>query len=153
MRQDTASRRRAMRSMLATTEVETQAELQELLVAQGFDVTQATISRDLDAIGAVRIKVNGRSVYRMATSDQQGEERAALTAVIDEFVESVAVSGHLIVLKTPPGAAHLVAGRLDAADIDGVVGTVAGDDTVMVIADERVGAAKVSKRIEGTDKR
>lgn len=153
MRQDTATRRRLIRSMLSSRDVETQAELQELLATGGFEVTQATVSRDLDAVGATRVKVDGRTVYRMATSDRAGEGRAALTAAIDEFVESVAISGHLIVLKTPPGAAHLVAGRIDAAEVEGVVGTVAGDDTIMVISDERVGAELVSKRIEGTDKR
>lgn len=153
MRQDTATRRRAIRSLLSSHQIETQAELQELLATEGFEVTQATVSRDLDAVGAMRLKIDGSTVYRIATSNQPGEERAALTAAIDEFVESVAISGHLIVLRTPPGAAHLVAGRIDAADVDGVVGTVAGDDTVMVIADEHVGAEKVSKRIEGTDGR
>lgn len=153
MRQDTVPRRRAIRSILADNDIETQAELQDLLAERGFEVTQATVSRDLDAVGATRVKLNGRTVYRMAASVQRREERAALTAAIDEFVESVAISGHLIVLKTPPGAAHLVAGRIDGADIDGVVGTVAGDDTVMVIADEGVGAEKVSNRIEGMEER
>lgn len=153
MRQNTAARRRAIRSMLTERDIETQAELQDLLAERGFDVTQATVSRDLDAVGAIRTKLNGRTVYRITSSSEPDEERVALTAAIDEFVESMAISGHLIVLKTPPGAAHLVAGRIDGADIDGVIGTVAGDDTVMVIADERVGAEKVSSRIEGMEQR
>ena len=151
MRQDTSSRRRAVRSLLASGDIETQAELGAELANRGFAVTQATVSRDLDAIGATRVKDGGRTVYQLGSDAAIDEDRVALTAAVDEFVESVAVSGNLIVLRTPPGAAHLVAGRIDAASVEGVVGTVAGDDTVMVIADEVIGAEKVSKRIEGMD--
>jgi transcriptional regulator of arginine metabolism len=137
--------------VLTTSGIGTQAELQEVLAAHGFSVTQATVSRDLDAIGAVRVRNGAGTVYRLGDGDAEGEERVALTAAVDEFVESIAVSGHLIVLKTPPGAAHLVAGRIDAASVPGVIGTVAGDDTVMVITEEGVGAGAVAQRIEGTD--
>ncbi|KAA3639031.1 MAG: arginine repressor [Armatimonadetes bacterium] len=135
--------------MLASTPVETQAEIRRLLADHGFEVTQATISRDLDAVGAVRVKADGHSVYRLGDGSDDDASRTALYAAVDEFVESIAISGNLIILKVPPGAAHLVASRVDGADIEGVLGSVAGDDTILVIADEIVGAESVSARLEG----
>lgn len=149
MRTDTAPRRRAIRALLSDSEIETQQELRELLVAEGFDVTQATISRDLDAVGAVRVKDNGNAVYRLGVGQVDDGARAVLTAAFDEFVESASISGTLVVLRVPPGAAHLVAGRVDGAGLNGVLGTVAGDDTILVVADEAVGAHEVLKDIEG----
>ena len=153
MRSDTATRRRAVRSIVDSSDTETQEDIRAELTARGFDVTQATISRDLDSVGAVRVKVNGHSVYRLSVGDDDDSSLAALRSVVDEFVQSVAISGNLIVLRVPPGVAHLVAGRIDGASVDGVLGTVAGDDTIMVIADEATGAGVVSARIEGTEKR
>lgn len=149
MRADTLTRRRTIRSMLASTTIQTQAEIKRHLAERGFDVTQATISRDLDAVGAVRVKADGQSVYRLGEVSDDDDSRAALYAAFDEFVESIAISGNLIILKVPPGAAHLVASRVDGAAIEGVLGSVAGDDTILVIADEIVGAEGVSARLEG----
>jgi transcriptional regulator of arginine metabolism len=151
MRTDTAPRRRVIRSLLSDSEIETQEDLRGLLAAEGFEVTQATISRDLDAVGAVRVKENGHAVYRLGAGDADDGARAALTAAFDEFVTSTAISGTVIVLRVPPAAAHLVAGRIDGASLDGVLGTVAGDDTILVVADESAGARKVLTDIEGTN--
>ena len=151
MRADTAPRRRAIRSLLGGSEIETQEDLREQLRAQGFDVTQATISRDLDAVGAVRVKENGHAVYRLGVGEVDDGARAVLTTAFDEFVESVSTSGVIIVLRVPPAAAHLVAGRIDAAGVEGVLGTVAGDDTIFVVADESLGTTKVLANIEGTN--
>jgi transcriptional regulator of arginine metabolism len=153
MRSDTSTRRRAVRSIIDSVDIETQEDIRTRLAERGFEVTQATISRDLDAVDAVRVKVNGHSAYRLAVGNDDDGSRAALTSAVDEFVHSIAISGNLIVLRVPPGVAHLVAGRIDGASVDGVLGTVAGDDTIMVIADEAIGAETVSARIEGTDKR
>lgn len=153
MRADTSTRRRAVRSIIDSTEIETQEEIRGRLADRGFDVTQATISRDLDAVGAVRVKVNGHSVYRLAVRSDDDGSRAALTRAVDEFVQSTAVSGNLIVLRVPPGVAHLVASRIDGASVDGVLGTVAGDDTIMVISDDAIPVATVLARIGGTDER
>ncbi len=68
---------------------------------------------------------------------------------MNEFVESVTSTGSLVVLRVPPGAAHLVAGRVDAAGMTGVLGTVAGDDTVFIAVDETIGAVAVAAEIEG----
>ncbi len=117
-------------------QVTSQPELIELLAREGIDATQATVSRDLDDIGAVKVRVpGGNTVYaipefapdRIAPVDQ-------LRRVMGEWVAEVAVSGNIVVLRTPPGCAHVVASALDRSRVDGLLGTVAGDDTLMCIS-------------------
>lgn len=117
-------------------QVTSQPELIELLAGEGLDATQATVSRDLDDIGAVKVRVpGGNTVYaipefapdRIAPVDQ-------LRRVMGEWVAEVAMSGNIVVLRTPPGCAHVVASALDRSRVDGLLGTVAGDDTLMCIS-------------------
>jgi len=117
-------------------EVTSQPDLIDLLAAEGIEATQATVSRDLDDIGAVKVRVpGGNTVYaipefapdRIAPVDQ-------LRRVMGEWVAEVAVSGNIVVLRTPPGCAHVVASALDRSRPDGLLGTVAGDDTLMCIS-------------------
>lgn len=150
MRADTETRRRHLRTLIEATEVHSQADIQDALAADGFEVTQATISRDLAAIGATRSRRAGITVYGIPSEATQAEH-AALYAALDEFVVSTSISGNLIVLKVPPGAAQFVASRIDAAQAKGVLGSIAGDDTILVIADEAVGASTVLKHLEGTE--
>jgi transcriptional regulator of arginine metabolism len=131
--------------------VTSQEEIREALASQGFDVTQATVSRDLDAIGATRVRMGGRSVYRLVNESASDEDRAALHEAMDEFVSSIAVSGKLLVLKVPPGAAQFVASRIDVAAVDGVLGSIAGDDTILVIAGDDEDAGTIVRRLEGTE--
>ena len=151
MRAETESRRRLVRWMLERSKVSTQAELRVALAESGFDVTQATVSRDLDAIGAVRVKTDRATVYRIGVS-KTSAERVALFQAIDEFVTVIALSGNLVVLHVPAGAAQFVASRIDAASVEGIVGTIAGDDTILIIADEAIGAEEVSQRVQGMEK-
>lgn len=152
MRADTNARRREIRSLLISRSIENQHDLQMLVAERGFDVTQATISRDLDAIGAHRVKNNGGFHYQISQASQAADATVgALREAVDEFVESLVTSGNLIVLRVPPGAAQLVASRVDAAGVGGVIGTIAGDDTILVVADEAVGAETVSRRLTGTE--
>ncbi len=151
MRAETEARRRLLCSLVEDHDMSSQAALRDALSSGGFDVTQATVSRDLDAIGAIRVKTNGSFVYRIGSSNVTAE-CVALYQAVDEFVESVATSGHLVVMKVPPGAAQFVASRIDAARIEGVLGTIAGDDTILVVADETVGCHEVSRRVQGTEK-
>ncbi len=144
----TEARRRLVRRLLATRRIENQRQLRELLALEGFDVTQATVSRDLGAVGARRIRDGSEARYELVDDPAVDEARAELRRVIDAYVEAVLASGNLVVLKVPPGAAHLVAGRLDGAELEGVLGTVAGDDTVLVVAAEDVGGAAVAAMIE-----
>jgi transcriptional regulator of arginine metabolism len=135
---------------LVTTEaIESQAQLRRLLVHAGHDVTQATISRDLEAIGAVKVREDHFARYRIQDPAEMRRARTALAAATDEFVESVTVTGPLVVVRVPPGAANLVAGRIDSAGLTGVLGTVAGDDAVFIAIDESTEAAAIATEIEG----
>ena len=152
MRADTNARRREIRGLVDSGGISSQNDLQMLLAEKGFDVTQATISRDLDSVGARRVKDNGGFRYRLSRhADADNEALEALLEAVDEFGESLDISGNLIVLKVPPGAAQFVASRIDAAQLSGSLGTIAGDDTILIVADEQVGAATLSRRLTGTE--
>jgi len=146
----TEARRRLVRRVLADEVIHNQEELRHLLTNHGYAVTQATISRDLDAVGAVKTADGGR--YAIVADGGQRDRDRALAEVrhaLDEFMVSLAVAEPLVVIKVPPGAAHLVASRLDQAGVAGVLGTVAGDDTLLVVADAAVGAAEVADVLVG----
>ncbi|MEN8233430.1 MAG: arginine repressor [Actinomycetota bacterium] len=145
----TQARRRLVTRLVTTEAIESQAQLSRLLAHAGFEVTQATISRDLEAVGAAKVRGEDSVRYRIQAPEEIRRARSALSSVVNEFVESVTTTGPLVVLRVPPGAAHLVAGRIDGAGMGGVLGTVAGDDTVFVAVDERVGVAVVAAEIEG----
>ena len=137
--------------LLAEHAVTSQPQLVELLTAAGFPATQATVSRDLEDLGAVKVRVPGvdRPVYALAElpKDQLAPSEH-LRRVLGEWLVDVAVSGYLVVLRTPPGCAHVVASAIDRSGLAGVIGTVAGDDTVLVVADEEVGGAVLAGTIE-----
>lgn len=128
--------------------MDSQRSIGEALAEMGYEVTQATISRDLDAIGAVRVKSEGKATYRLGRSSASADE-VAMNEAYGEFVSSSIVSGNLIVLRVPPGAAQFVASRIDAADVDGVVGSIAGDDTILVVVAEDGDPEKVMASMEG----
>jgi transcriptional regulator of arginine metabolism len=150
MRSDTHPRRREIRSLVVLGAISNQGQLQSALADKGFEVTQATVSRDLDAIGARRVKVDGAFEYAIAIDDTDAAT-VAMREAVDEFVESVIASGNLLVLRVPPGAAQFVASRIDAASIGGAIGTIAGDDTILIVVDERIGTETVSDRLAGTE--
>jgi transcriptional regulator of arginine metabolism len=130
--------------------VTSQPQLVELLSAAGIAATQATVSRDLDDLGAVKVRVpGGETVYaipeyepaRLAPEDQ-------LRRVMGEWVAEVRHSANLVVLRTPPGCAHVVASALDRSALGGLIGTVAGDDTLLCIADESLGGGTLAERLK-----
>ena len=131
-------RQHRISQILANEVVISQEQLVRLLADDGVESTQATVSRDLDDLGAVKVRVSGgESVYaipehpadRVVPVDQ-------LRRVMGEWVVEVESSGNLVVLRTLPGSAHVVASALDRTGIEGSIGTVAGDDTLMVVAAE-----------------
>lgn len=151
MRTDTQARRRFIRGLIATTEVRNQEAIREALMDEGYDVTQATISRDLTAIGAARVRDDDHTVYRLVTSDATDADVEALHEAVDEFVESVTISANLVVLKVPPGAAQFVASRIDTASIEGVLGSIAGDDTILVVTADDHDPRELVRQLEGTE--
>jgi transcriptional regulator of arginine metabolism len=129
--------------------VTSQPQLVELLAEDDVVATQATVSRDLEELGAVKVRVpGGESVYAVPElpRDQVAPEDH-LRRVLADWAVEVVHSANVVVLRTPPGSAHVVGSALDRSGMDGVIGTVAGDDTVMVVASETAGGAEVARRL------
>ncbi len=129
--------------------VPSQGRLIELLAADGVEATQATVSRDLEELGAVKIRLTGGdTVYAIP---EQPTHRVApedhLKRVLGEWVVEVGHSANIVVLRTPPGSAHVVGSAIDRSNLDGVLGTVAGDDTILVVATAPTGGATVARRL------
>jgi len=135
--------------LLEAGPVGSQAHLAELLGAEGIDATQATVSRDLEELGAVKVRLpGGDTAYALPElPSHQVAPEDHLRRVLGEWVVEADRSGDLIVLRTPPGSAHVVGSALDRSGFAGVIGTVAGDDTVLVVASEAVGGATVARRL------
>jgi transcriptional regulator of arginine metabolism len=135
--------------LLEQQPVTSQPQLVELLAADGVVATQATVSRDLEELGAIKVRAaGGESAY--AIPDLPKEQRAPeehLRRVLSDWVVEVSRSGDLVVLRTPPGSAHVVGSALDRAGVEGIIGTVAGDDTLLVVATEGIGGEAVAEAI------
>lgn len=132
--------------LLESHVVTSQTQLADLLAADGVTATQATVSRDLEDLGAVKVRVaGGESAY--AVPELPGEQSTPadhLRRVLGEWVVEVERSQNLVVLRTPPGSAHVVGSALDRSGLDGLLGTVAGDDTLLCVADEAVGGVRLA---------
>jgi transcriptional regulator of arginine metabolism len=129
--------------------VSSQGQLVDLLSGDGVVATQATVSRDLEDMGAVKVRVpGGELVYAIPElPTEQFAPEDHLRRVFADWVVDVAKSENIVVLRTPPGSAHVVASALDRARLDDVVGTVAGDDTIFVVATEATGGAALASRL------
>jgi transcriptional regulator of arginine metabolism len=142
-----ANRHRRIVRLLRRQAVTSQAELAALLRAQGEPVTQATLSRDLEELGAFKARrPDGRVAYRLPEEPPQNGEH--LRRMLVEFVSEVETSGPLVVLRTPPGCAQPVARAIDTGEVKDVIATVAGDDTVLVVCREGVPGRTVARRLE-----
>ena len=131
---DTRARRlRALAELIRLDALASQEEVTDRLGALGFEVTQATVSRDLEQLGAVKVKRGGVVSYALPNQIGATDWGAGrLERIVREFVVSIEAAGPLIVLKTPPGSAHLVASAIDHAQLPDIAGTVSGDDTMFV---------------------
>ena len=125
-------RQRMIADWLREHRVGSQEEIVARLALAGVAATQATVSRDLIDIGAVKLKREGRIRYVMPESVGAGHAAAKLDRLLAEWVDSIVVAGPLLVLKSPPGSANLVANALDAAGLPEIAGTIAGDDTIFI---------------------
>ncbi|MDQ1520247.1 MAG: transcriptional regulator of arginine metabolism [Actinomycetota bacterium] len=129
--------------------VSSQAQLVQLLESEGVVATQATVSRDLEELGAVKVRIPGGAMAYAIP--EHGRDRLGsddhLRRLMSDFVIDVAHSANIVVLRTPPGSAHVVASALDRASLGDVLGTVAGDDTMLVVCKESVGGAAVANRL------
>jgi len=137
------ARHRQIVELVTHHEVRSQGELASLLADQGVEVTQATLSRDLVELDAVKVRSpSGTLVYtvpgeggdrRPVPPGESAAGAARLARLCGELLVSADASANLVVLRTPPGAAQFLASALDKAELPDVLGTIAGDDTVLVI--------------------
>lgn len=138
------ARQHAIRSVLTRQRIRSQAELAEVLEERGVSVTQGTLSRDLVDIGATRVRdETGQVVYRAPvddlgaipsiTSRSSEMTSARLASLAKELLLSAEGSANIAVLRTPPGAAQFLAAAIDQAQLSTVLGTIAGDDSIMVV--------------------
>ncbi|MBM3704184.1 MAG: arginine repressor [Actinobacteria bacterium] len=135
------SRQERIREWIASGLIHSQAEVVELLRTAGFTVTQATASRDLEEIGAVRGRDSKGALRYQLASENPEEPLYRVARLLNELLVAIQSSGNLLVLRTPAGGAQLLASAIDRATRAGVlsqiIGTIAGDDTVMVIVNEK----------------
>jgi transcriptional regulator of arginine metabolism len=143
-------RQHRIAELLETEVVSSQPHLVELLAASDIDATQATVSRDLVELGAVKVRLPGGERAFVLPSDpaEQTTPTDHLRRVLNEWVVEVASSSNLVVVRTPPGCAHVVAAALDRSSHPGILGTVAGDDTILVIATETLGGAALAAELQ-----
>jgi transcriptional regulator of arginine metabolism len=144
------ARKAAIAKLIATGKIGSQSDLIKALKKQDFDVTQGTASRDLEDIGAIRVRNNdGEMVYAL-TDEQPISNRNTFPS---ELVLTATPSGNLVVIRTPIAAAQMLASAIDGWSQSGklptAIGTVAGDDTVIVVADTANGGSSLAKKILG----
>lgn len=134
----------AIRQIVEHEPVHSQEELRKHLQTLGFDVTQATLSRDIKELGLVKRSADGayQAAGAGAAAPSSAAAAVALSRALGEFLLSVDVAQQLVVVKTGPGQAQLLAIAVDRAQLPDVLGTIAGDDTILVICrDARAGQA------------
>ena len=127
--------------------VSSQGQLVQLLESEGIVATQATVSRDLEELGAVKVRIPGGTLAYAIPDYTRGERAGSedhLKRLMSEFVLEVAHSANIVVLRTPPGSAHVVGSALDRAGVPDILGNVAGDDTLFLVVKESVGGAAVA---------
>ncbi len=152
-----AARHQRIVGLLAQTRVRSQGELGGLLAADGFGVTQATLSRDLDELGAVKVRdAQGSLCYAVPgeggdqTPRPVPDEPGAVDALrrrCEDLLVSVDSSANIVILRTPPGGAQYLASTIDHTVLPSVIGTVAGDDTILLVTRDPAGGADVAAQL------
>lgn len=144
-----SARQEKILEIIEKYEVETQEELIAYLVAAGVPVTQATVSRDIRELKLNKV-LTGRGRYRYIRSSQnKGSVSVRFNSALADSIHTVDYAGNMIVLKTSPGLASAVATGIDAMHIIEILGCVAGDDTIMIVARSEESAADISEKLKG----
>ena len=148
--QPKTKRQRAILSLIAARPVRSQDELAMLLELQGYEVTQATISRDIKELGLMKVPLKGATggQFKYVEPSVGPSFTSRLHRVVAELVLSVRGSVNQIVLRTPPGGAMMLASAIDSAGWAEVIGTLGGDDTVLVICEKAEAMPMVMQRFE-----
>ncbi|KAA8969741.1 arginine repressor [Mycobacterium sp.] len=148
------ARQARIAAILSSVQVHSQSELAGLLAAEGIEVTQATLSRDLEEIGAVKLRGVDGGVGTYVVPEDGHPVRGVsggtgrLSRLLGELLVATDATGNLAVLRTPPGAADYLASAIDRAALPYVVGTIAGDDTIFVAAREPMTGAELAAALE-----
>ena len=141
-----SARRTKAIALIKAGVVHSQSDLVKLLKKAGFDVTQATASRDLEELGAVRSRSeSGELIYQLGTTADGSIARSM--PLPSDLILSVESSGNLAVVRTPPGGAQFLASSLDNSGLENIIGTIAGDDTVLVVSKKSAGGAELAKEL------
>jgi transcriptional regulator of arginine metabolism len=124
-------RQKAVAELIRAQALGSQEEVAMRLAGLGFEVTQATVSRDLEQLGALKVRREGRISYALPEQLNAGAAvPSRLGSVLRDWVRAIDVASTIVVLRTPPGSAHLVGVSLDESAIPEIVGTICGDDTI-----------------------
>jgi transcriptional regulator of arginine metabolism len=141
-----SARRAKAIALIKAGVIHSQSDLVKLLKKAGFDVTQATASRDLEELGAVRSRSDsGELIYQLGTTADGSIARSM--PLPSDLILSVESSGNLAVVRTPPGGAQFLASSLDNSGLENIIGTIAGDDTVLVVSKKATGGADRAKEL------
>ncbi|HEU5067612.1 MAG TPA: arginine repressor [Sphingomicrobium sp.] len=143
-----ARRQRAIAELIRNEVMHSQEEVAHRLSAMGFVATQATVSRDLVELGAVKVRRDGMIAYALPADTPPPRTAAKLETVIREWVQSVRPAGNLLVMKTPPGSAHVVGFAIDQARLEEVVGTICGDDTIFIAFEKAADAKSFADKLQ-----
>lgn len=145
---DRNERKRKIIEIVKNNVIETQEELVAVLETMGYSVTQATISRDIKELKLVKINQDGRYRYAVAGDDRAfADVKANMLSLYREAVERIVVSLNLIVVRTKAGNAGSVAAMLDSLNLPKIVGSIGGDDTVLLIAESVSAAPEIADRL------
>ena len=143
------ARQQAIADVVVDRQLRTQRELVAALNDKGFRVTQATVSRDITEMGLIKVRVDGAQVYALPSADAAfelgGEQR--LAQLLSDLPIEVRRSGTMLVIRAVPGSAHAIAAALDRAQWPGVLGTIAGDDTLFVACTDDRAMSRVKQRL------
>jgi transcriptional regulator of arginine metabolism len=144
-----AQRQHLVAKLIEQHQVQNQTQLVDLLAEENVVATQATVSRDLEDMGAIKVRVpGGDSAYAIpALPKEQRAPEDHLRRVFGDWVVEVEHSGNLVVLRTPPGSAHVVGSALDRAGLAEIIGTVAGDDTLIVVVADGMKGSEVGDQL------
>ena len=143
------ARQNLILNIIKTHEIETQEELANYLIDAGISITQATISRDIKEMNLIKVQtVNGRYKYAPNTGENQPKNLTVLIRVFKTTVREIRTAGNIIVVKTLPGSANVAAEAVDSLEMDGVAGTLAGDNTVFVAASTQEKAEEISDALK-----
>ena len=142
-----SERQNALLEVIAGKAVSTQSELKELLKARGIVADQATLSRDIRELGLIKASDDGAHYRYAPVESVSPPAHMKASTTLARLVRKIDCSGNLLVVKTDPGEASPIGLALDRMGWSEVVGTVAGDDTLLVVVKEGVAARKLAKRI------